>query len=97
MLVGKRKAPDLLATVMQAKNVSLRPHAFGQDLGSDADMIEHMHRIGADLNAGTNLAEARRLLKDFNRVAGLEETAGRAQAADTAACDQNLWFHGLTQ
>jgi hypothetical protein len=93
MLVGERKAPNLLAAVMQAKNVSLRPDALRHDFGAGADMVQDVHRIGTELNAGANLAKARGLLKDFDRVASLEQTAGRTQPANACTCDQHLRFH----
>jgi hypothetical protein len=40
-------------------------------------MAQHMHRIGADLNAGADLGKRGRLFENLNMVAGLHQTRSR--------------------
>src|SRR5690349_19291836 len=49
-----------------------------------------MHGIGADLDAGADLAELRRLLVDRDLVSGLDQTGRRGQSAQPRSGNQNL-------
>ena len=55
----------------------------------EAEVPQHVHGIGADLDAGADLGELRRLLVDFDLVAGLHQAGGRRQPADAGAGDEN--------
>jgi hypothetical protein len=56
-------------------------------------MVEHVHRVGAELYARADLAKSRRLLVDLDVVTRLHEAGGRREAADSGAGYQNLLGH----
>ncbi len=51
--------------------------------------MQNARRIGADIDAGADLAERPRLLVDVHIEARLEQAQGRAEAADAAADDRD--------
>ena len=89
MLFGQREALDHLAGVVQAEHIGARADADRRDRLLEAEVPQHVHGIGADLDAGADLAELRRLLVDFDVVAGLHQAGGRRQPADPGAGDEN--------
>ena len=64
-----------------------RPHAHRIQRRLEAEADQEARGIGADLDAGADLADARRLLVDVDVEAGLEEMQSSGQAADAAADD----------
>ena len=61
----------------------------------DPEIVEAMKGVGAELNAGSDLPERRRLLQHDRRDALLREPDRRSESADTAARnDDRLWAHG---
>ena len=89
LLLRQREALDHLTSVVQAKDIGLGPHPDRGDGLLKAEMPQHVHGIGADLDAGADLGKFRRLLVDFDVVAGLHQARRRRQAADPGAGDQN--------
>ena len=55
-------------------------HVLGQ-----AEVLEHAEHVGAELDAGADFLELRRLLDDVNRNALAGQGQRRAQSADAAA------------
>jgi hypothetical protein len=65
-----------------------RPHAPRLHRLLDAEPVQQPRRIGADLNAGPDLAELRRLLVDLNIAAGLQQCERCGEPADSATDDR---------
>ena len=72
---GTRRRPGCTPTRVMA---SSRPRC-----------AQHVHGIGADLDAGADLAELRRLLVDLDLVAGLHQAGGGGEPAEAGAGDEN--------
>ena len=68
-----------------------RPHADRIQRRLEAEADQEARGIGADLDAGADLADARRLLVDMDVEPGLQEMQSGRQAADAAADDGD--FH----
>ncbi len=66
-----------------------RPPCIGEHLLGQADAVERAEDVGAELDAGAELAEFRRLLQHPHREALAGERIGCRQAADSAPRDQN--------
>ena len=58
-------------------------HRFGQ-----AQVIEHLEDVGAELDAGADLAEGGSLLQHGDRMAVAGQHEGGGQSADAAAGDE---------
>ena len=54
---------------------------------TDAEPVEHFHRVGADIDRGANAAKPRRLLVDLDRVPSAPERDRGCQAADASPDD----------
>ena len=61
----------------------------GQHGVLEPDLIQHAENVGAELDAGADLAEFGRLLEHAHRKALARQREGRDQAADAAAGHQN--------
>ncbi len=68
-----------------------RPHAGAIEVRLEAEADQEARGVGADLDAGADLADARRLLVDMNVEPGLQQVQGGRQAADATADDGD--FH----
>lgn len=76
------------ATVVPALLVDgERSHAPALHRVPEAQPMQQARGVGADLQAGADLAEARRLLVDLNVESGLEQRQRRGQPADATADD----------
>jgi hypothetical protein len=73
--------------VHQAQRVDINRHVPRRL--ADAEIVEGVERIGAELDAGADLAERRRLFEHENAMAFLGEPERGREAADAAAGDQN--------
>src|SRR5580700_6615870 len=80
-----QKAAVVPATLVEG----LRPDAALGELFGDPEAMENARRIGADINAGADLAERPRLLIDVHIKSGAQQRRRRSQAANTAANDRN--------
>ena len=89
MLFGKLEALDHFPGVEQLEHIGLRPHADPRDRGAQPQMIEHVHRVRAHLDAGADFGQLRRLLEHRDLVSGLDQTRRRGEAADAGSCDQD--------
>ena len=77
MLIGQRKLTNDLAGIMESKDISAGPNRqFGNCLAK-TEVVKNMHRIGAELYAGTDLAQLRCLLIDLDVIARLHQTGSR--------------------
>ena len=87
--VVERDAGDLLAAdrVHQAQAVDVDGERAG--LVADAEPVEAVEGVRAELDAGADLAEDRRLLEDDRAEALLGEAEGGGDAADAAAGDED--------
>ena len=77
---GDQLAGDGVAHLLRG-----RPPCIGEHLLGQADAVECAEDVGAELDAGAELAEFRRLLEHPHREALAGERIGRRQAADPAA------------
>ncbi len=68
-----------------------RPHAGAIERRLEAEADQQARGVGADLDAGADLADARRLLVDMDVEPGLQQVQRGRQAADAAADDGD--FH----
>ena len=64
-----------------------RAHADAIQGRLEAEADQEARGVGADLDAGADLADARRLLVDLDVEPGLQQLQGGRQAADAAADD----------
>ena len=90
MIGGEIEPLHFLAGVVQAEHVGAGPDADRHDLLLQAEIGQHVHRVGADLDAGADLAQLRRLLVDLDVEAGLGQAAGGRQSAEPRAGDDDL-------
>src|SRR4029079_16148525 len=60
---------------------------------AEPQVIQHMHGVGAQLNAGTDFRQFRRLLEDLDFMAGLEETTGCRETPYSSASNCNSFRH----
>ena len=68
----------------------LMPDTSRIQRGLQAEPDQQARGVGADLDAGADLADARRLLVDMDVEAGLQQMQRRGEAADAAADDRDL-------
>src|SRR5882757_8977935 len=79
------------AAIVPASLVSgERPHAGAIEVRLEAEADQQARGVGADLDAGAYLADARRLLVDMDVEPGLQQVQGGRQATDAAADDGDL-------
>jgi hypothetical protein len=90
MLFAQRQPVQHLAAVEAAEFERLGQHAGARDRLAQAQHIEHLHRVGAHLDAGAHLAELRRLLVDPHAMAALQQRGGRGQAAEAGTDDGDV-------
>ena len=67
---------------------------FSSVIRGDAERIEAVEGIGAELDPGTDLAQPVRLLENQDIKALARAGQGRRHAPDPAACDENWRGHG---
>ena len=84
----ERNMGDQLAGEGVAHFLRRRHMGIGEDRLLEPDLLQHAEDIGAELDAGADLAEFRRLLEQAHRKAAAGQRIGRDQAADAAAGDQ---------
>src|SRR5580765_8506004 len=77
MLIGERKLADDLAGIMESKDISAGPNRQVGKCLTKTEVVKNMHRIGAELYAGADLAQLRRLLVDLDVIARLHQTGSR--------------------
>ena len=85
VLRRERKGLDDLAGIVQTKNVCPRLYSNPRNRFSKTQIAKNVHGIGADLNAGTNLAEFRRRFVDIDVATRLQHGERRGEPADAAA------------
>jgi len=56
----------------------------------EPEIAEHVHRVGADLDAGPDFAQLRRLLVDLDVVTGLHQAGCSSKSAKTRASNQDF-------
>ena len=77
MLIGQRKLTNDLAGIMESKDISAGPNRQVGKCLAKTEVVKNMHRIGAELYAGADLAQLRRLLVDLDVIARLHQTGSR--------------------
>ncbi len=82
--------------VHEAELVHIHGHVPGGI--ADAEVVEGVEGVGAELDAGADLAEHRRALEHDDREPFLGEAEGCRQAADPAASDEDglVLLHGVS-
>jgi hypothetical protein len=88
VLRRERKGLDDLAGIVQTKNVCPRLHSNPRNRFSKTEIAKNVHGIGADLNAGTNLAQDRSLFVNLDLKTLAHKAASGRQSADTGSRDQ---------
>src|SRR5215470_10898125 len=88
-LVRKRNADDRLAREGTAHLHGGRTVSVGEHRILQSDLVKRPENIGAELDAGADLAELRGLLKNANRKALHGQGIARGEPADAAASDEN--------
>ena len=66
--------------------------SVGEHHVAQADLVERAEDVGAELDAGADLLELRRLLEHPHREALARQRMGRSQPANAAACDQERFL-----
>ena len=74
---------------VEPERIGLRLDADRQKAVLDAEVPHDVHGVGADLDAGADLAELRRLLVNLDLMAGLHQAGRGGQPAETRARDQD--------
>src|SRR5215470_5674988 len=90
-LGAERRALQGAAVVPAALVHGERPHTHFVHCRLESEANEQARGIGADLDAGADLADPRRLLVDLDVEAGLQEVQGGGEPAEAAADDGD--FH----
>ena len=85
---AERDMGDQLAGERVAHFLRRRAVGVGEHGVLEADLLQHAENIGAELDAGADLAEFGRLLEHAHREALTRQRIGRGQAADAAAGHQ---------
>ncbi len=86
---SERKARDFLARIGVQHHAGLRHIGVVENLGGDAQPIEHRNHIGAELHAVADGAELGRLLQDADAASGAAQCKRRGQSAEAAAHDDD--------
>ena len=94
-LRAKRRALQRAAVVPAPLVDGERPHAGAIEGRLEAEADQQARGVGADLDAGADFADARRLLVDVDVEPGLQQVQGGGEAADAAADDGD--FHVTTR
>ena len=87
---AQRQAVQQLAVVETAELERLGPHRMWLERCAQTQAIEHLHRVGAHLDTGTDLAEHGRLFGDANAVPALQQRGRGRQAAEAGADDRDV-------
>ena len=87
--VGQRDAGDALARQRATHFHGRRLMGVGEHRVLEPDPVERVEDVGAELDAGADLAELRRLLEHSHRKALARERVRRREPADAAARDQD--------
>ena len=85
--LGERRAQQRAAVVPAALMPGQRPHAGRGELVGEPEPVQDARGVRADLDAGADLAQRRRLLVDMDVEARPQQRQRRRQAADAAADD----------
>ena len=94
MIFGEFEALQNFARVMQAEDIGAGAHAHRVKLIAKAERAQHMHAIGAELDARADFAELRSLLIDFHIMASLQKADRRRKPTQTRAHENDLLaFH----
>ena len=91
VLGGERELLDDLRGIVEAEHVGCGADRHGRDRFADAEMGKHVHGVGAELDAGADLAQLRCLLVDLDVEARLQQAGRRRQSADSGTRDKYLF------
>ena len=91
------EALDHLACIVQAEHIGAGTHTGTVDFVTEAEGTQHMHAIGAELEARADFGELRGLFIDFHIVTSPQQADGSGEAADAGSHDDDLLaFHGVS-
>ena len=85
--LGQRGAEERSAVVPAPLVPGERLDAAARERVGEADAVQHPRRVRADLDAGPDLGQGRRLLIDLDVEPGAQQRECRGQPADAAADD----------
>src|SRR5437764_13713840 len=92
--VGERNLVQELAVVEAPEFVLPRLDAHLVERFAQSQLVEHLDRIRALLDTGTELGELRRLLEDMHFEAALQEAGGGGEPTEARTGDEDLSRHG---
>src|SRR5262245_1341519 len=78
---------------MQAKDIGAGPYRQRRDFLAQSQAVEHVHGIGAELDARPDLHQLVGLLENADIVAGLHQAQRGGHATDTGAGNQDSLSH----
>ena len=84
----ERNVGDQIAGQRVAHFLRRRHMGIGEDRLLEPDFLQHAEDIGAELDAGADFAEFRRLFEQADRETLARQRIGRDKAADAATGDQ---------
>ena len=90
VLGRQRELLDHFAGIMQPEHIGAGAHAERRDLCIEPEIAQHVHGVGAHLDACTNLRERRRLLVHLDVEPGLHQTGCSGEPAKARTHDQHL-------
>ncbi len=89
-IAGQRHAGDFRAAMAVHHDEILDEHRLVGNPFAQAEPVEHAEDIGAELDAGADFAEARRLFEDARGHPLARQRQRRGQPADAAADDEDF-------
>ena len=92
--LGEGNRVQELARVEAAELIGAGPHRDALQRFAQPEVVEHLDRVGALLDAGADLAELGRLLEHAHAKAPLQQAGGGGQAAEAGAGDEDGLRHG---
>ena len=93
--VGQRLPRELAPVVPSAEDDSVRPHSEAAHLLLESEPAQNSRRVGAYLNAGSDLAQFGGLLEYLDVEAGASKRQRRCEAADP--CSDYYYSHELAR
>ena len=94
MIFGELETLQDLAGVMQAEHIGAGAHAHRVQLVAKTERAQHMHAIGAELDAGAHFAKLGGLFVDIDIMPGLQKADRGGKPTQTRAHENDLLaFH----
>jgi hypothetical protein len=96
VLNGQRKSLNFFTGVMEPEDVGPWSNAHFGQRRSKPKMMEHMGRIGAYLETGSDLAQLGCLLEDRDIMPCLQKACSCSQSPDPGSSNDDLVFRDST-